>query len=76
MTPEAQDRQDQSETGRQSDTPANAPSYVRDLGRGVTDSADPITLGEVAVREIADKVREIEEARAAAAVSGRDYLIR
>lgn len=54
----------------------DTPSFVHELSSGVKPSADPVTLDVETVREVNRKLREIEEARAAAAVSGRDYLIK
>ena len=54
----------------------DTPSFVHELSSGVKPSADPVTLDAETAREVIRKLREIEEARAAAAVSGRDYLIK
>lgn len=52
------------------------PSFVRDL-TGVTEPAPaPLDLDPGTIRDLAERVREIEASRAAAAVSGRDYVIR
>lgn len=56
--------------------PWDTPSFVRVLSSGVSPSKDPVTLDADTAREVARKLREIEDARASAAVSGRDYLIR
>jgi hypothetical protein len=69
------------ETGATVDATAGAhmgemPSFVHELSSGVKPSADPVTLDAETVREVNRKLREIEEARAAASVSGRDYLIK
>jgi hypothetical protein len=52
------------------------PSFVHVLSSGVSPSKDPVTLDADTAREVTRKLREIEDARASAAVSGRDYLIR
>lgn len=52
------------------------PSFVYELSSGVKPSAHPVTLDAETTREVNRKLREIEEARAVAAVSGRDYLIK
>jgi len=52
------------------------PSFVHELSSGVKPSPDPVTLDVETAREVNRKLREIEESRAAAAVSGRDYLIK
>ncbi len=77
-TPDARDASDPPDT----DAGASAepdqwemPSFVHELSRGVKPSPHPVTLDVETAREVNRKLREIEEARAAAAVSGRDYLI-
>lgn len=52
------------------------PSFVRDLTSGTEPAAEPLDLDTGTVRDLAERVREIEASRAAAAVSGRDYVIR
>lgn len=51
-------------------------SFAYPLSSGAHPSRDPVTLDADTAREVRDQLREIEEARAAANVSGRDYLIR
>jgi hypothetical protein len=58
------------------DEEVSTPDYVRTLYSGVTVTEDPMMLDTATMKDLARQVREIEEARAAAAVSGRDYLIR
>jgi hypothetical protein len=71
MTPDAPaQRQENPDDRRES------PSFVYELSSGVQPSEDPVSLDADTAREVARQLREIEEARAAAAVSGRDYLIR
>lgn len=53
----------------------DAPSYVHVLSAGA-DRSTEVTLATATMRELAQRVRDIEDARAAAAVSGRDYIIR
>ena len=53
----------------------DTPSYVHELSAGA-DRSTEITLATATMRELAQRVRDIEDARAAAAVSGRDYIIR
>lgn len=74
MTPDTPSSGDSITT--EPDTDAATPSYVRPLSRGVSPSADPLRLDMDAARQLAERVKEIENARAAAAVSGRDYLIK
>lgn len=52
------------------------PSFVRDLSSGAEPVEEPLDLDTGTFRDLADRVREIEASRAAAAVSGRDYVIR
>jgi hypothetical protein len=52
------------------------PDYVRTLLSGVQPTSDAAILDTGTMKDLVCQVREIEEARAAAAVSGRDYLIR
>lgn len=52
------------------------PTFVRDLGSGTELSSEPLDLDTSTFRNLAEQVREIEAARAAAVVSGRDYVIR
>jgi hypothetical protein len=52
------------------------PDYVQTLFSGVHPTTDTAILDTSTMKDLARQVREIEEARAAAAVSGRDYLIR
>lgn len=54
----------------------NIPSYVRTLHSGAELVAEPLDLDTGTFLDLAKQVREIEASRAAAAVSGRDYLIR
>jgi hypothetical protein len=58
------------------DNPKSEPDYVHTLYSGVQPTSDAVTLDTSTMKDLARQVREIEEARAAAAVSGRDYLIR
>jgi hypothetical protein len=58
------------------DSSKTEPDYVQTLFSGVQPSNDAVTLDTATMNNLARQVREIEEARAAAAVSGRDYLIR
>jgi hypothetical protein len=83
-TPDAPDISDPPDPGDAQDTssgagagadPWDTPSFVHELSSGVKPSPDPVTLDVETAREVNRKLREIEEARAAAAVSGRDYLI-
>ena len=55
---------------------SSTPSFVRDLSSGAQPVAEPLELDTATFRELAAQVREIEASRAAAAVSGRDYIIR
>jgi hypothetical protein len=57
-------------------TSSSTPSFVRDLPSGAQPVSDPLELDSDTLRDLADQVREIEASRAAAAVSGRDYIIR
>lgn len=57
---------------RESDT---TPQYVHELLTG-GEPVEDLLLDTATLRDLAQQVREIEEARAAAAVSGRDYLVR
>lgn len=52
------------------------PDYVQTLISGVGPTNNAVTLDTATMNALARQMREIEEARAAAAVSGRDYLIR
>ena len=52
------------------------PSFVRDLSIGAEPVEELLDLDTGTFRDLADRVREIEASRAAAAVSGRDYVIR
>jgi hypothetical protein len=52
------------------------PSFVRDLPSVAEPASDPLDLDTGTLRDLAAQVREIEASRAAAAVSGRDYVIR
>lgn len=51
------------------------PGFVQELAAGVERVAE-VSLDARALDHLASQVRDIEESRAAAAVSGRDYLIR
>lgn len=55
---------------------SSTPSFVRDLRSGAEPAAEPLSLDSESFRDLADRVREIEASRAAAVVSGRDYVIR
>lgn len=70
-TPDNKGRQGRTGPSRWEETP-----FVRELSSGVKPSPDPVSLDAETAREVNRKLREIEESRAAAAVSGRDYLIR
>lgn len=52
------------------------PSFVRKLDSGTEEVGEPLDLDTDTFRNLAEKVREIEASRAAAVVSGRDYVIR
>lgn len=52
------------------------PSFVRKLDSGTEEVGEPLDLDTATFRHLAEKVREIEASRAAAVVSGRDYVIR
>lgn len=52
------------------------PDYVQTLISGAGPTNNAVTLDTATMNDLARQMREIEEARAAAAVSGRDYLIR
>ena len=52
------------------------PSFVRKLDSGTEEMGEPLDLDTATLRGLAEKVREIEASRAAAVVSGRDYVIR
>lgn len=52
------------------------PSFVRKLDSGTELTNDTLDLDTGTFRNLAEKVREIEASRAAAVVSGRDYVIR
>jgi hypothetical protein len=52
------------------------PSYVRKLTSGTEVTTETLELDTATFRNLAEKVREIEASRAAAVVSGRDYVIR
>jgi hypothetical protein len=71
MTPDPPNTHQETQDG----TP-DLPSFVHELASGVQPSEEPVTLDADTARDVARQLREIEEARAAAAVSGRDYLIR
>jgi hypothetical protein len=58
------------------DSEETTPSYVRSLPSGAEPVAEPLDLDTGTFRDLAERVREIEASRAAAAVSGRDYVIR
>jgi hypothetical protein len=58
------------------DSSRSEPDYVQTLLSGVKPTSDAAILDTAEMKDLARQVREIEEARAAAAVSGRDYLIR
>lgn len=49
--------------------------YVRILRSGAEPTNDPVTLRPVVADDLDDQVREMEQARAEAAVSGAAYLI-
>ena len=55
--------------------PDTAPQYVHALLTGA-EPVDDLILDTATLRDLSQQVQEIEEARAAAAVSGRDYLVR
>ena len=52
------------------------PTFVRDLTSATEPASEPLDLDPRTIRELAERVHEIEASRAAAAVSGRDYVIR
>lgn len=58
------------------DSSKSEPDYVQTLFSGAQPTSDAAILDTTTMKDLARQVREIEEARAAAAVSGRDYLIR
>jgi hypothetical protein len=58
------------------DSPTSEPDYVQTLFSGVQPTSDAGILDTTTMKDLARQVRQIEEAGAAAAVSGRDYLIR
>lgn len=51
-------------------------SFAYELSSGAKPSPNPVTLDAETARAVNKQLREIEEARAAANVSGRDYLIK
>ncbi len=50
-------------------------SYLQKVNRGLPDPDDAPTLDPDEERQVAERLREIVESRAEAAVNGRDYLI-
>lgn len=52
------------------------PSFVRKLESGTKEVSEPLDLDAATIRNLAEKFRQIEASRAAAVVSGRDYVIR
>lgn len=56
--------------------PADAPNFVRELYSGGVEVTEPLALDADAVRELTVELRALEDARAAAVVSGRTYLVR
>lgn len=52
------------------------PSFVRKLESGTTEVSESLDLDTATIRNLAEKFRQIEASRAAAVVSGRDYVIR
>lgn len=54
----------------------DAPDFVHRLFGGAEPSEEPLELDPETERQVTRQLKEIEEARAEAAVSGRDYLIR
>ena len=58
------------------DSEHETPDYVRSLSSGAEPVTEPLDLDTETFRDLAKRVREIEASRAAAAVSGRDYVIR
>lgn len=58
------------------DPEETTPTFVRDLTSATEPAPEPLDLDPETVRDLAERVREIEASRAAAAVSGRDYVIR
>lgn len=51
------------------------PPYVHTVSSGLPDSDDAPTLDAQEERRVGERLREIVEARAEAAVNARDYLI-
>lgn len=54
---------------------AEQPDYVHTLSSGVEPTENPVILDSATMLVIDHQIREIERSRAAAEVSGRDYLI-
>ncbi len=50
-------------------------SYLHKVNRGLPDPDEAPTLDPDEERQVAERLREIVESRAEAAVNGRDYLI-
>lgn len=53
-----------------------APDFVRELSSSATPVDDPLKLDADTIRALTAELRELEDARAAAVVSGRNYLVR
>lgn len=59
-----------------SDAEPLVPEFVRDLSSVASPVSEPIGLDSDTIRELTAELRELEDARAAAVVSGRNYLVR
>jgi hypothetical protein len=59
-----------------SDSEPMVPEFVRDLSSVASPVSEPIGLDPDTIRELTAELRELEDARAAAVVSGRNYLVR
>jgi hypothetical protein len=51
------------------------PDFIHTLSSGAEPTDEPLTLHPLVAEDLDSQVREMERARAEAAVSGRDYLI-
>jgi hypothetical protein len=58
------------------DDDPTARDYVHTLYSGVHPTPNALILDTATMDDLARQVREIEESRAVAAVTGRDYLIK
>lgn len=56
-------------------SPVAEPSYVQTLSSGAKPADNPVTLHPVIAEDLGRQLREMEQARAQAAVSCDDYLV-